>query len=47
VEIAKRGGALANLESKQMIENAISRGKGGGTFLKLSPNQYNKLLGKI
>lgn len=46
VELAKRGGTLANLESKQMIDNAISRGK-GGTFLKLSPDQYNKLLGKI
>jgi hypothetical protein len=46
VELAKRGGALANLESKQMIENAISNGK-GGVFLKLSPDQYNKLLGKI
>ncbi|NYF53950.1 hypothetical protein HDF12_004349 [Edaphobacter lichenicola] len=46
VELAKRGGALPNLESKQMIENAISNGK-GGVFLKLSPEQFNKLLGKI
>jgi hypothetical protein len=46
VELAKRGGALANLESKQMIENAISNGK-GGAFLKLSPDQYDKLTKKI
>ncbi|WP_218892522.1 hypothetical protein [Tunturiibacter gelidoferens] len=46
MELAKRGGALPNLESKQMIENAISNGK-GGVFLKLSPEQFNKLLGKI
>jgi hypothetical protein len=45
VELAKRGGALANLKSKQMIENAISNGK-GGVFLKLSPDQHNKLIGK-
>jgi hypothetical protein len=42
LELAKRGGALSNLESKQMIENAISNGK-GGVFLKLSPEQYIKL----
>jgi len=43
VELARRGGALTNLESKQMIENGIGNGK-GGVFLKLSPDQYNKLI---
>jgi hypothetical protein len=42
VELAKRSGALANLEAKQAIEKGISNGK-GGVFLKLSPEQYAKL----
>ena len=46
VELAKRAGALNNLEAKQTLENGISNGK-GGVFLKISPDQYNKLLGKI
>ena len=37
LELAKRGGALTNLESKQMIENGIDNGK-GGVFLELSPD---------
>jgi hypothetical protein len=41
-ELAKRGGALTNLEAKQSIEKAISQGK-GGVFLKLTPEQYDKL----
>ena len=45
VELAKRGGALTNLEAKQTVENGISNGK-GGVFLKLSPEQYKKLIGK-
>jgi hypothetical protein len=43
LELAKRGGALTNLESKQMIENGIDNGK-GGVFLKLSQDQYLKLI---
>jgi hypothetical protein len=42
VELARRGGALSNLEAKQAIERGISNGK-GGVFLKLSPAQYAKL----
>jgi hypothetical protein len=42
IELAKRGGALTNLEAKQAIEKGISDGK-GGVFLKLSPEQYAKL----
>jgi hypothetical protein len=42
VELARRGGALTNLEAKQAIEKGISNGK-GGVFLKLSLEQYNKL----
>jgi hypothetical protein len=42
IELAKRCGALTNLEAKQLIENAVSNGK-GGVFLKLSPEQYDKL----
>jgi hypothetical protein len=45
VELAKRGGALTNLEAKQTVENGISNGK-GGVFLKLSLEQYKKLIGK-
>jgi hypothetical protein len=42
VDLARRGGALTNLEAKQAIERGISEGK-GGVFLKLSPEQYDKL----
>jgi hypothetical protein len=42
LELARRGGALTNLEAKQAIERGISNGK-GGVFLKLSPEQYAKL----
>ena len=41
-EMAKRGGALTNLEAKQAIELAIANGK-GGLFLQLAPEQYAKL----
>jgi hypothetical protein len=43
LELAKRGGGLTNLESKQMIEDGIDNGK-GGVFLKLSHDQYLKLI---
>jgi hypothetical protein len=42
IELARRGGALTNLEAKHAIEKGISNGK-GGVFLKLSIEQYDKL----
>jgi hypothetical protein len=42
VELAKRSGALTNLEAKQALEQGIYKGK-GGMFLKLTPEQYAKL----
>jgi hypothetical protein len=44
-ELAKRGGALGELADKQSIEAAI-RGGRGGLFLKLTPEQYQKLEGR-
>jgi hypothetical protein len=41
-EIAMRGGALKNLESRQMLEYGISSGRGGVT-LNLTGEQYAKL----
>jgi hypothetical protein len=41
-ELAKRGGALTNLEAKQALEKGIDNGK-GGMFLKLTQEQYSKL----
>ena len=41
-ELAKRGQALAELADKQSIEAAIRAGQ-GGLFLKLTPEQYQKL----
>jgi hypothetical protein len=44
VELVKRsGGTLTNLESKQALERGIENGK-GGVFLKVTPDQYNKLV---
>ncbi len=42
VELVKRSGGLTNLESKQALERGIESGK-GGVFLKVTPDQYNKL----
>jgi hypothetical protein len=42
VELVKRGGGLTNLESKQALERGLENGK-GGVFLKLTPEQYEKL----
>ena len=44
-ELAKRGQALNELADKQSIEAAI-RGGRGGLFLKLTPEQYQKLEGR-
>jgi hypothetical protein len=41
-ELARRGEALGTLESRQMLEGAIERGR-GGVYLRLSPGQYRKL----
>ncbi len=41
-QVAERGGALHNLESRQMLEYGIQGGRGGVT-LKLSAEQLAKL----
>jgi len=41
-EMAQRGGALKNLESRQMLEYGISSGRGGVT-LNLTPEQFARL----
>jgi hypothetical protein len=41
-ELARRGEAWANLESKQALEHAIETGK-GGIYLRLTPEQYARL----
>jgi hypothetical protein len=41
-EMAERGGALTNLESRQMLEYGIESGRGGVT-LKLTGEQLAKL----
>jgi hypothetical protein len=41
-DLARRGGALDTLESKQMMEQAIETGR-GGLFLSLTEDQYRKL----
>jgi hypothetical protein len=43
VELVRRSGGLTNLESKQALERGIDSGK-GGVFLKVTPEQYAKLL---
>jgi hypothetical protein len=42
-EIAERGGALRNLETRQAIEHGIEIGR-GGVWLELTQDQYEKLL---
>lgn len=42
VELAKRSGALTNLEAKQALEHGIHTGS-GAVILKLTPEQYAKL----
>ena len=41
-EMAERGGALSNLESRQMLEYGIQAGRGGVT-LKLTADQLARL----
>lgn len=41
-ELAERGGALGNLESRQMLEYGITSGR-GGVYLALTRDQLAKL----
>jgi hypothetical protein len=41
-ELARRGEAWGTSESRQMLEHAIETGR-GGIYLRLTPEQYNKL----
>ena len=41
-ELARRGEAWGNLESKQALEHGIETGR-GGVGLRLTPEQYAKL----
>jgi hypothetical protein len=41
-ELARRGEAWGNLESKQALEHAIEQGR-GGLYLKLTTEQYARL----
>jgi hypothetical protein len=41
-ELARRGGAWRDSESRQMLEHAIDVGR-GGIYLRLTPDQYSRL----
>jgi hypothetical protein len=41
-ELARRGGAWRDSESRQMLEHAIETGR-GGVYLRLTPEQYRRL----
>ena len=41
-EIAERGGAITNLESRQAIHHGIENGR-GGVWLNLTEEQYRRL----
>jgi hypothetical protein len=41
-ELAKRGEAQGDSESRQMLENGIEKGR-GGVYLRLTPDQYARL----
>jgi len=41
-ELARRGEAWADSESRQMLDHAIETGQ-GGVFLRLTPEQYGRL----
>jgi hypothetical protein len=43
-ELARRGEAWGDSESRQMLEHAIETGR-GGVFLRLTPDQYARLDG--
>jgi hypothetical protein len=42
VELVRRGGGLPDLASRQALDMAIARGR-GGVFLNLHPEQYERL----
>lgn len=42
IELAQRGGAFSNLESRQAIDHAIAIDR-GGVWLELTEEQYQKL----
>jgi hypothetical protein len=44
IELARRGGHTMNLEGRQALDMGINNGRGGVT-LKLTPEQYHKLIG--
>jgi hypothetical protein len=41
-ELARRGGAWRDSESRQMLEQDIENGR-GGIYLRLTPEQYGRL----
>lgn len=41
-ELARRGEAMGTSEGRQLLEFAISKGR-GGVYLKLTPEQYARL----
>ena len=41
-ELARRGEAWGDSESRQMLEHAIEQGR-GGVYLRLTPDQYRAL----
>jgi hypothetical protein len=41
-ELAKRGEAWSDSESRQLLEHAIETGR-GGVYLRLTPDQYARL----
>jgi hypothetical protein len=41
-ELARRGEAWADSESRRMLEHAIDNGR-GGVYLRLTPDQYSRL----
>ena len=41
-QLAKRGEAWGDSESRQMLEHAIENGR-GGLYLRLTPDQYARL----
>ncbi len=42
LELARKGEAWGNLESRQALERAIADGR-GGCYLRLTPEQYASL----
>ena len=44
-ELARRGEAWGDSESRQVLEHAIENGR-GGCYLRLTPEQYRALRGR-